>query len=169
MASCPTWIASSRSAIFVVREYLWPRELVVLDHWDCYLDAYWLPRVRWSQTFVHVRAPARKSELSARRPESRLQILIAAYDDVMSAVCRGYENKKQKAKARTPLPTGRNKKIDNTAECDEWERYFGIATPAAQVKSNCLVALKAVALRWGREVVLHYDWASKGPNFCNLP
>jgi len=103
------------------------------------------------------------------RFDTRLQILIATYDDVMSAVCRGYENKKQeKAKTRTPLPTGRNKRIDNTAERVEWRRYFGVATHAAQVKSNCLVALKAVALRWGREVVLHYEWASKGPNFCNL-
>ncbi|KAL8296022.1 hypothetical protein RB600_001488 [Gaeumannomyces tritici] len=103
------------------------------------------------------------------RHDTGLQILIAAYDDVMSAACRGYENKKQeKTSTRTPLPTGRNKKTDNNAERDEWERYFGVATSAAQVKSKCLVALKAVAKRWGREVVLYYEWASRGESFCNL-
>jgi len=34
------------------------------------------------------------------RHDTRLRILIAAYDDVMSAVCRGYENKKRE-KTRT--------------------------------------------------------------------
>ncbi|KAK0718308.1 hypothetical protein B0T26DRAFT_752244 [Lasiosphaeria miniovina] len=84
-----------------------------------------------------------------------LQLLIAAYDDVMSAACCGYKNKKQE-------------KVDNNAERDEWDRYFGVATSAAEVKSNCLSALKAVATRWGREVVLHYPWASKGKYFWNL-
>lgn len=102
------------------------------------------------------------------RDDTRLQILIATYDDVMSAACRAYENKKREKTGRTPLPIGRNKKTDNNAERDEWERYFGVATYAAQVKSNCLVALKAVAVRWGREAVLHYQWASKGERFCNL-
>ena len=49
------------------------------------------------------------------RHDTGLQMLIAAYDDVMSAVCRGFENKKRE-KTRTPLPTGRNKKSDSTAE-----------------------------------------------------
>ena len=103
------------------------------------------------------------------RHDTGLQFLIAAYDDVMSAACREYENKKQeKTSARTPLPTGRNKKADNYAERDEWERYFGVAVSAAQVKSKCLVALKAVVRHWGREVVLHYEWESRGVNFCNL-
>ena len=54
------------------------------------------------------------------RDDTRLQILIAAYDDVMSAVCRGYESKKkEKAGARTPLPTSRRKKTDDSAERDE--------------------------------------------------
>ncbi len=100
---------------------------------------------------------------------TKLQILIATYDDVMSAACRGYKSKKQeKTSTKTPLPTGRNKKTDDNAERDEWDRYFGVATFAAQVKSNCLTALKAVATRWGREVVLHYLWASKSPYFWNL-
>jgi len=103
------------------------------------------------------------------RQDTGLQILIAAYDDVMSAACREYQNKKQeKTSTRTPLPTGRNEKTDDNAERDEWDRYFGVATNAARVKSHCLVALKAVAARWGRKVVLHYQWASKGKFFCNL-
>src|SRR6266566_742105 len=103
------------------------------------------------------------------RHDTRLQILIATYDDVMSAACRGYKSKKQeKTSTKTPLPTSRNKKTDDNAGRDEWDRYFGVATYAARVKSNCLVALKAVAVRWGREVVLHYQWASKGEYFCNL-
>ncbi|OIW30053.1 hypothetical protein CONLIGDRAFT_680842 [Coniochaeta ligniaria NRRL 30616] len=64
------------------------------------------------------------------------------------AACRGYEDKKQeKISIRTPLPAGRNRKTDNNAKRDEWERYFGVATSASRVKSECLVALEAVAKR----------------------
>ncbi|KAK4182977.1 hypothetical protein QBC35DRAFT_545237 [Podospora australis] len=99
-----------------------------------------------------------------------LQLLIAAYDDLMSGTCPGYESKIQEKTTRTSLPTARNKNVDNTDnfERDEWERYFSVATSAARVKSKCLVALKAVVKRWGRKVILHYEWASKGENFCNL-
>jgi len=64
------------------------------------------------------------------RHNTGLQILIAAYDDVMSAACREYEKQKRE-KTRTPLPTGRKKKTDNNAVRDEWEQYFGVATHAA--------------------------------------
>ncbi|KAK0706308.1 hypothetical protein B0T26DRAFT_755826 [Lasiosphaeria miniovina] len=118
---------------------------------------------------------AEKLELCAEkrnellRHNTELQILVATYDDVMSAACHGYENKKRETASKGTLrPTGRHKKLDNNLERDEWECYFGIATSAAQVKSKCLAALKAVAKRWGREVTLHYEWESRGEKFYNL-
>ena len=57
-------------------------------------------------------------------------MLIAAYNNVMSAVCHSFEIKKQE-KTRTLLPTSRNKKSNSTAKRNEWECYFSVATHAA--------------------------------------
>lgn len=58
----------------------------------------------------------------------------------------GTKTKKQeKISTKTLPPTGHNKKTDDNVERDEWDRYFDVATYAARVKSNYLVALKAVA------------------------
>ncbi len=54
------------------------------------------------------------------RHDTSLQILIAAYDDIISATYRGYKNKKkEKTSTRTPLPTGRNQKTVDNTERDE--------------------------------------------------
>jgi len=79
---------------------------------------------------------ARKQCNELLRCDTGLQILIAAYNDVMSAAYCGFANKKQKTSTRTLLQTGCNKRTNNNAERDEWERYFGVANSAARAKSK---------------------------------
>lgn len=82
-----------------------------------------------------------------------LQILVAACEHVMSVECPEYRRRKQ---TKTPST---NKEEDAA----QWDRFFGMATDG----SRRLSALKEVVRCWGRDVVRHYQWASKGEKYWN--
>ncbi|KAK3364015.1 hypothetical protein B0T25DRAFT_57010 [Lasiosphaeria hispida] len=89
-----------------------------------------------------------------------LQILVAACEQVMSTECPEYRRRKQTKKNRDstqPAPT--NKEEDSA----QWDRFLGVATDG----SKRLSALKEVVRCWGRDVVQHYQWASKGEKYWN--
>ncbi|KAK3935361.1 hypothetical protein QBC46DRAFT_367640 [Diplogelasinospora grovesii] len=92
-----------------------------------------------------------------------LQILIAACEHVMSTECPEYRQRKQTKDRDTsqPLPAS---KEDDVAR---WHRFLGVATDGSRMKSECLTALKEVVRCWGRDIVQHYQWASKGEKYWN--
>ena len=88
-----------------------------------------------------------------------LHILFAICEQAMSAGCAEYKQWREiKTKARKPLPS--RAKDDNAVQ---WDRFFDVATDG----SRHLSALKEVVRCWGRDVVQHYQWASKGEKYWN--
>jgi len=90
-----------------------------------------------------------------------LQILVAACEHVMSTECPEYRRRKQtKSRDSTQPPPPPTNKEDDAAQ---WDRFFGVAIDG----SKRLSALKEVVRCWGRDVVQHYQWASKGEKYWN--
>jgi hypothetical protein len=87
-----------------------------------------------------------------------LQILVAACEKVMSTECPEYRRRKQ-TKYRDLSQPAANKENDAA----QWDRFFGVATDG----SKRLSALKEVVRCWGRDVVHHYQWVSKGEKYWN--
>lgn len=46
-------------------------------------------------------------------------------------------------------------------DAHEWGEFITWAEKAEKQRTRYLVALKAMAKRWGREIAEHYEWASK--------
>ena len=93
---------------------------------------------------------------------SGLLMLIAACERVMFVECAEYKQWRENRDKRRSRPT--RPKDDDAAQ---WELFSGVAADGSTIESRCLSALKEVARCWGRDVVQHYQWASKGENFCN--
>ncbi|KAK0613158.1 hypothetical protein B0T17DRAFT_593337 [Bombardia bombarda] len=87
-----------------------------------------------------------------------LQILVAACEHVMSTECPEYRRRKQTKNRDSTQPL--TNKEDDAAQ---WGRFLGVATDG----SKRLSALKEVARCWGRDLVQHYQWASKGEKYWN--
>ncbi|KAK0656528.1 hypothetical protein B0T16DRAFT_425083 [Cercophora newfieldiana] len=88
-----------------------------------------------------------------------LQILVAACERVMSTECPEYRRRKQTKSRDSSQPPSTNKEDDAA----QWDRFFGVATDG----SKRLSSLKEVVRCWGRDVVQHYQWASKGEKYWN--
>lgn len=88
-----------------------------------------------------------------------LQILVAACERVMSTECPEYRRRRQ-TKKRDSTQSPLTNKEDDAAQ---WDRFLGVATDG----SKRLSALKEVVRCWGRDVVQHYQWASKGEKYWN--
>ncbi|KAK0716737.1 hypothetical protein B0T26DRAFT_647275, partial [Lasiosphaeria miniovina] len=90
---------------------------------------------------------------------SGLQVLVAACEHVMSTECPEYRRRKQTKNrdSTPPLPTNKD---DDAAQ---WDRFLGVATDG----SKHLSALKEVVRCWGRDIVQHYQWASKRVKYWN--
>lgn len=89
--------------------------------------------------------------------QTELQLLIATCELIMSTECPTYRRRKQ-TRARE------SRKEDDT---EQWNRFLGLAREGDRIKSNCLSALKVVERHWGRQVIQHYQWASRGEKYCN--
>ncbi|KAK4182234.1 ATP synthase subunit alpha [Podospora australis] len=88
-----------------------------------------------------------------------LQVLVAACDHVMSVECPEYRRRKQTKNRDSTQPLPANQEDDAA----QWNRFFGVATDGFKHLS----ALKEVVRCWGRDIVQHYQWASKGEKYCN--
>ncbi|KAK0727158.1 hypothetical protein B0T26DRAFT_611811, partial [Lasiosphaeria miniovina] len=93
--------------------------------------------------------------------DTGLQILVAACEHVMSIECPEYRRRKQTknrdSHSAQPLPANTE---DDAAQ---WHRFWGVASDG----SRRLSALREVVRCWGRDVVQHYQWASKGEKYWN--
>jgi hypothetical protein len=97
----------------------------------------------------------KREELLDRQTE--LQLLIATCELIMSTECPTYRRRKQ--------TRARESKEEDDAE--QWNRFFGLAKEGDRIRSNCISALKVVEYHWGRQVIQHYQWASRGEKYCN--
>ncbi|OIW30048.1 hypothetical protein CONLIGDRAFT_576487 [Coniochaeta ligniaria NRRL 30616] len=88
-----------------------------------------------------------------------LQILVAGCEHVMSSECPEYRRRKQTTNRDSTQPPPANQEDDAA----QWNRFFGVAIDG----SKRLSALKEVVRCWGRDVVQHYQWASKGEKYWN--
>ncbi|KAM0327116.1 hypothetical protein ACHAQA_006246 [Verticillium albo-atrum] len=91
------------------------------------------------------------------------EIFVAAVERFMVVASTEYRQwKTGRSRFQKPLPVSFRE--DNFAP---WDRFLGLATIGALAKARCLVALKEVARRWGRSMVLHYELVSGGEEYCH--
>lgn len=88
---------------------------------------------------------------------------LAAFEHVMSAECTSYRGRKERARPRA-TPPRRTATEDGAAK---WDRFVGAAAVGSDAMSKLLPPLKTVSLHWGKDVVQHYQLASKGQSYCN--
>jgi len=86
-----------------------------------------------------------------------LQLLVSSYERIMSIECPTYRQRKQTSRRGS----------SNEGDVEQWRRFIGLAGEGDGIKSACLSALKEVARCWGRQVIQHYRWASRGEKYCN--
>ncbi|KAK7402782.1 hypothetical protein QQX98_011462 [Neonectria punicea] len=53
-------------------------------------------------------------------------------------------------------------------EVAQWDRFTTVVKHGSDTHARCLGALKTVSRHWGREMVQHYEWASKGAKYCEV-
>jgi len=92
----------------------------------------------------------------------RLVLRLAAFEHVMSRECVWYRERKERVRQPARLP--RMTQEDGAAK---WERFVGVVAVGSDTIPKLLPPLKVVSLRWGKDVVQHYQLASKGQNYCN--
>lgn len=89
-------------------------------------------------------------KLCEQTRDAEVSLLANACERAMSD-CAEYRNQKEARRMRPTKPAG------------EWERFFALADAGQNLRST----LGRVASIWGKEVVQHYSWESKGISFCN--
>ncbi|KAK4182216.1 hypothetical protein QBC35DRAFT_510393, partial [Podospora australis] len=120
---------------------------------------------------VYERCAAKRDELLDQHAE--VTILVAAYQQVMSTYCAHLKSVFTLC-AQTDSETHQTLDIHEASESPDdpmlrhWRSFSDIADHGYKIKSDCLGALRTVAKCWGREVVMHYGWASKGEKYCNV-
>jgi hypothetical protein len=95
--------------------------------------------------------------------DTGLKILIATCEHVMATECLEYRQRKQTKNK----DSNQRSPISEEDDVARWDRFLGLATDGSRIKSKCLSALKEVVRCWGRDVVQHYQWVSKGEKYWN--
>ncbi|SPO02465.1 uncharacterized protein DNG_05138 [Cephalotrichum gorgonifer] len=101
-----------------------------------------------------------RDELLARH--TGLEFLVAAYDRVIFVECVKYKQWRNRDSTTTELTRLKD------SEAAQWDQFIAVARNGSDTRLRCLVALKTVSRYWGRDMVQHYEWASRGAKYCDV-